>query len=139
MATHLWNRADISKLRGSSGHDYLICNSNLKTPVGSSVHCYRKEMFRIPQFFKIQEGTFNLIIITHLQCKTKLMLKQGSSSDIDQLACTQKKQLDQVQFQICRSLRAEQNILSIRTFVCFKNSIFNYYNSAAWTTPCFLW
>ena len=25
----LWNRADISKLRVSSGHDYLICNSNL--------------------------------------------------------------------------------------------------------------
>ena len=24
--------------------------------MGSSAHCYRKEMFRIPQSFKIQEG-----------------------------------------------------------------------------------
>ena len=51
----LWNRADISKLRGSSGHDYLLHNSNLKIPLGFSDQCYRKEMFRIPQTLQVQE------------------------------------------------------------------------------------
>ena len=55
MAQFLWNLADISKLRGSSGQDYLLCNSNLKTPVGFPNHCYRKEMFRIPQSLQLQE------------------------------------------------------------------------------------
>ena len=36
MAQFLWNLADISKLRGSSGQDYLLCNSHLKTPSGIS-------------------------------------------------------------------------------------------------------
>ena len=55
MWLDLWNLADISKLRGSSGQDYLLCNSNLKTPVGFPKHCYRKEMFRIPQSLQFQE------------------------------------------------------------------------------------
>ena len=55
MAQLLWNLADISKLRGSSGQDYLICNSNLKIPLGFSDQCYRKEMFRIPQTLQVQE------------------------------------------------------------------------------------
>ena len=34
LANFLWNLVDISKLRGSSGQDYLLCKSNLKTEVG---------------------------------------------------------------------------------------------------------
>ena len=55
MQHDLWNRADISKHRVSSGHDYLVCNSNLKIPLGFSAHCYCEEMFRIPQTEQVQE------------------------------------------------------------------------------------
>ena len=104
MATHLWNRADISKLRGSSGHDFLLCNSNLKILVGSSTHCYRKEMFRFHSFskfsFKIQDGNTGFhddnLPVTQDQVKVDQQLQHKTSSqDIEQL--------------ICRGLRAEQN------------------------------
>ena len=88
LANFLWNLADISKLRGSSGQDYLICNSHLKTPVGFPNHCYRKEMFRIPQFYNSKRSPLNLIIITHLQYKTMLRLDQSSSWDKEQSTCT---------------------------------------------------
>ena len=41
----LWNLADISKLRGSSGQDFLLCNSNLKTQVGLQLTVTAKKCF----------------------------------------------------------------------------------------------
>ena len=103
LANFLWSLADISKLRGSSGQDYLICNSNLKTPVGSSVHCYRKEMFRIPQFLQVQEESIEShhhnppVVQDHVevepeqQLKKVLMLKMNRSSSLDKISLLKKK------------------------------------------------
>ena len=45
FGNYLWNRADISKLRGSSGHDYLLRNSNLKIQVDFQLTVTAKKCF----------------------------------------------------------------------------------------------
>ena len=95
----LWNLADISKLRGSSGQDYLLCNSHLGFPN----HCYRKEMFRIPQFLQVQEESIEShhhnppVVQDHVevepeqQLKKVLMLKMNRSSSLDKISLLKKK------------------------------------------------
>ena len=41
----LWNLADISMLRDSSGRDFLLCNSKLKTKVGIQFNVTAKKCF----------------------------------------------------------------------------------------------
>ena len=53
----MWNLADISMLRVSSGQDYLLCNSDLKTPVGLHLNVTAKKCFEIHIIFGT--GAFN--------------------------------------------------------------------------------
>ena len=62
LANFLWNLADISKLRGSSGQDYLICNSNLKTREGLQFTVTAKKCFAfhsVKKAYIIRESAFN--------------------------------------------------------------------------------
>ena len=65
MAQLLWNLADISKLRDSSGQDFLICNIKLNIKVGihfnvTAKKCFvstalqvnRQELYRIRHHFQ---------------------------------------------------------------------------------------
>ena len=45
LARLLWDPADISKLRVSSGQDYLICNSNLKNQMDIQTTVAAKKCF----------------------------------------------------------------------------------------------
>ena len=45
MASVLWNLADISKLRDSSGRDFLICNIKLNIKVGIHFNVTAKKCF----------------------------------------------------------------------------------------------
>ena len=126
-------------LRGSSGHDYLLCNSDLKTPMGSSAHCYRKEMFRIPQSFNIQEGYIKShhhppVVQDQVEVEVGQQLGQRSVNLYREEAIGSSSILDLQKFEMKCLQCHESNILSSRTFVCFKSSILNYYHYIEWTT-----
>jgi len=108
--------------------------------MGSSAHCYRKEMFRIPQSFNIQEGYIKShhhhppVVQDQVEVEVGQQLGQRSVNLYREEAIGLSSILDLQKFEMKCLQCPESNILSSRTFVCFKSSILNYYQYIEWTT-----
>ena len=108
--------------------------------MGSSAHCYRKEMFRIPQSFKIQEGYIKShhqhppVVQDQVEVEVGQQLRHRSVNLYREEAIGSSSFLYLQRFEMKCLQCPESNILSSRTFVCFKSSILNYYHSIEWTT-----
>ena len=90
----LWNLADISMLRDSSGRDFLLCNSKLKTKVGIQFNVTAKKCFVSTTFTRHWTvGTWNLASL--FTCRTRPCCRwEGAAFSIhekDQLTCVEGK------------------------------------------------